>query len=90
MTCEEAEEIGRLIDAEGPECYVRLVCAEDVAGELAEVPWENPVAEVYVSPHYEPGQWKLTRHDACDVTGGETIEQAMIVSHRKCTLIAQN
>ena len=90
MTYEEAEALARLIDAEGTEHHVLLTCAEDVAGELAEVPWENPVAEIQVIYHYDPGQWKLTRHDSCDVIGGETIDQAIIVSHRDCTVIAQN
>jgi hypothetical protein len=87
MTYEEAEALAALVSDWNGNAVI-LTCAADVMYELAELDTELP--EVQVIPHYEPGQWKLTRHDACEVTGGETIGQAVIVSHRDCTVIAEN
>jgi hypothetical protein len=87
MTYEEAEALAELVSSWNGTA-VTLTCAADVMYELQELDIETP--ELQVVPHYEPGQWKLTRHDACDVTGGRTIDEALIVSHRNCTVIAEN
>lgn len=47
-------------------------------------------AGVIVIDRYEPGQWKLVRHDSCDVIGGHSIEDAIIVSHKNCTVLGEN
>jgi DNA-binding MarR family transcriptional regulator len=46
--------------------------------------------EVHVAEHYEPGQWKMIRHDRCQVTGGETPEQAVLVTHEECTVLGRS
>lgn len=92
MTCEEAGELAGLIAgwaADGS--ALELLCAQDVFGELQEFELpEEPEIQVMVPAHYEPGQWKLMRHDACDVIGGETIDQALIISHKNCTVLGEN
>ena len=80
-----------------------LLCAQDVAGELAEasvparprMPWEVDLApltgiEVVVSPDSAPGTWRLTQHDHCEVTGSEMPERSRIVTHENCTVLAEN
>lgn len=90
MSPEEAEELAGTVNGYAEAgAYVVLTCAEDVFGELNETSVRAD-AEVQVVPHYESGQWKLTLHDACDVVGGETIDQAVIVSHANCTVIGRN
>jgi hypothetical protein len=90
MTYEEAEELAALIGGWGAGgSDLTLTCAQDVFGELQEVPL-SAEPEILVIPHYEPGQWKLVRHDSCDVIGGETIDQALIVSHENCTVLGEN
>lgn len=90
MTYEEAEALAALVDDwMKNEVPVTLTCAEDVLGELNEVPL-RPDADVLTVSWYSLGQWKLTRHDSCDVTGGETIDQAVTVTHRRCDVLAQN
>jgi hypothetical protein len=91
MTYEEAEELAALVSLWNGSA-VTLTCAADVMHELEEVAQldNGEPPEVQVIPHYEPGQWKLTRHDACDVIGGYTIEDAVIVSHRNCTVLRES
>jgi hypothetical protein len=90
VTGEEAEALAGLIDGWGADgSPLTLTCAEDVMHELDEVVY-SAEPEILVIPHYEPGQWKLTRHDACTVIGGETIDQALIVSHENCTVLGRN
>lgn len=80
-----------------------LVCAQGVWEKLkasgAPVaichPWEFDVSEltgtgVIIAKGYEPGRWKLIRHDKCEVIGGETIDQALIVHHEGCAVIAEH
>jgi hypothetical protein len=80
-----------------------LTCAQDVADALADVstpapprmPWEADLTfltgiNVVVSPDAAPGTWQLLRHDHCEVIGGETPDQAMIVTHRDCTVLGSN
>lgn len=89
MIYEEVEELAGLIDGWGADgAPLTLACAQDVMFELGEVPY-SAEPEILVIPHYEPGQWKLTRHDACEIWG-QTIEDAVIVSHGRCTILAQN
>lgn len=90
MTYEEAEELAGTVNGWMAEAApVRLTCADDVFGELQETSVRAD-ADVMVVSHYEPGEWKLTLHNACDVIGGETIEQAVIVSHQHCPVVARN
>lgn len=90
MTYEGAEALAGLIDGWGADgSDLTLTCAQDVMFELGEVSY-SAEPEILVIPHYEPGQWKLTRHDACDVTGGYTIEDAVIISHKNCTVLGEN
>jgi DNA-binding MarR family transcriptional regulator len=80
-----------------------LHCAQDVWDEvrLASVPavprqpWEPDLRfftaiEVTVAEHYEPGRWKMIRHDHCQVIGGENQEQAMLVTHEECTVLGRS
>lgn len=77
-----------------------LNCAQDVWDEIRMTvppapprqPWEFDLhsltaIEVSVAEHYEPGRWKMIRHDHCQVIGGETEEQAMLVTHDECTVL---
>lgn len=91
MTAEEAEEVVALTEIWGGGRHgaLTLTCAQDVFGELQEFP-VSPDVEVLVVPWYGHGSWKLTRHDSCDVTGGRTIDEALIVSHARCTVLAKN
>lgn len=90
MTYEEAEALVSLVNGWAQDgSPLTLTCAQDVFGEIQEFPVSDEI-NVQVIPHYEPGQWKLTRHDACDVTGGYTIEDAVIISHKNCTVLARN
>jgi len=90
MTYEEAEALARLVSLWNGSA-VTLTCAADVMHELEETEYDGAEApEVQVVPWYEPGQWKLTRHDSCDVVGGKTIEDAVIVSHKNCTVLAES
>jgi hypothetical protein len=90
MTYEEAEALATLVSAWNGSA-VTLTCAADVMHELEEARLDGgEPPEVQVIPHYEPGQWKLTLHNACDVTGGYTIEDAVIVSHENCTVLGEN
>lgn len=91
MTYEEAEELAELVNSWNGSA-VTLTCAADVMHELeeaAQLDGREP-PEVQVIQHYEPGQWKLTLHNACDVIGGETIDQAVIVSHKNCAILGEN
>ena len=80
-----------------------LCCAQDVWDEIrmASVPaaprqpWEPNLhfltaVEVTVAEHYEPGQWKMIRHDHCLVTGGDEPGQAMLVTHEECTVLGRS
>lgn len=90
MTREEAEGLAAVIDSWAAEgAPMALACAQDVFYELQEAVFSAD-PDIQVIPHYEPGQWKLTLHDACDVTGGYAIGDAVIVSHKGCTVIAEN
>jgi hypothetical protein len=92
MTPGEAEELAALITrwAAGG-VALELACGQDVFGEIQEFELpDSPEIDILVPAHYESGQWKLVRHDACDVIGGETIDQAVIVTHRDCTVLVQN
>lgn len=58
-------------------------------------PWEPDLTwltgvEVHLDPACEPGWWKLTRHDACEVTGGDDTDMPMAVSHEHCTVLAES
>jgi len=92
MTYEEAEELVSLVAgwaADGSP--LTLTCAQDVFGELQEFDLtEAAEVQVMAIEQYEPGQWKLVRHDSCDVIGGATIDQALIVSHKDCTVLGEN
>lgn len=93
----------KLISAHYGTRYLKVLdCAPDVWRDLQDVALEKsqeeqhfmPVPavdlfaiEVHVQMHYRPGQWKMVRHDNCEVIGGEDPEQAMIVTHERCTLI---
>ena len=92
MTYEEADALARLVAgwaADGSP--LTLTCAQDVFYELQEIlPTEADEVQVTVIPHYEPGQWKLMRHDSCDVIGGATIDEALIISHKDCTVLGEN
>lgn len=100
MTYDEAEELARLITGWAmttaalvgtDESTLTLTCAQDVFGELQEFALpEEPEIQVMAVGHYEPGQWKLVRHDSCDVIGGQTIDEALIVSHGNCTVLGEN
>jgi hypothetical protein len=92
VTAGEAEELAALITAwAAGGVALELVCGQDVFGELQEFDLpEDPEIDILVPVHYEHGQWKLVRHDACDVIGGETIDQAVIVTHRRCTILGQS
>lgn len=80
-----------------------LQCAQDIWDALKETsapaeprrPWEPDLTfltgiNITVIPSYAPGRWKLVRHDHCEVIGGETIDQAMIVTHEDCTILAES
>jgi hypothetical protein len=92
VTPEAADELARLLREWGRAgAPLVLTCAEDVFCELQEFPLpEEPEIQVLATGRYDPGQWKLTRHDSCLVLGGETIEQAVIVTHPFCAVIARN
>jgi hypothetical protein len=94
---------GLIKEHSGTKCQKVLTCAQDVADALAHIstptpprlPWEPDLAaltgiDVVVSPDAAPGTWRLLRHDHCDVIGGETPDQAMIVTHRNCTVLGEN
>jgi DNA-binding transcriptional ArsR family regulator len=82
-----------------------LLCARDVCDEIALAlpvrpgspfaPW-MPGASVFVGidvtviDAYEPGRWKLVLHDGCEVIGGSTPGEAMIVTHRRCAVLADS
>jgi hypothetical protein len=59
------------------------------------MPWEPDLrsltaVEVTVAEHYEPGRWKMIRHDHCLVTGGDEPGQAMLVTHKECTVLGRS
>lgn len=97
------EDLIALLNAHaGTPCRKVLVCARDVWETLSAAgapvaivqPWEFDVSEltgigVIVGKGYEPGRWKLIRHDKCEVIGGETVDQALIVHHEGCAVIAE-
>ncbi|MCW2929993.1 MAG: hypothetical protein JWM19_955 [Actinomycetia bacterium] len=99
----ELDKVAGLIREHAGTMYRKtLTCAQDVAYAVASMalpvaprlPWETEISsltgiEVVVIGGYEPGQWKMTRHDHCDVIGGEDIGQAMIVSHKECTVLGE-
>lgn len=77
-----------------------LLCAQDVWADVKasvppappRMPWEVDLdlfgIQVNVIDSYEPGRWRVVRHDHCQVIGGETQEQAMLVTHEGCTVLA--
>lgn len=80
-----------------------LHCAQDVWDEIRLTtppappanPWEPDLSfftaiQVQMAEHYEPGRWKMIRHDHCQVIGGETQEQAMLVTHDECTVLGRS
>lgn len=80
-----------------------LLCARDVWEDIQRssdqvpqrMPWEADLSfftgvQVTVIDSYEPGRWKMIRHDHCEVIGGETPDQAMIVTHERCTILGES
>jgi predicted ArsR family transcriptional regulator len=99
----QARLLGLIKEHSGTRHLKVLCCAQDVWDEIrmasapapARRPWEPDLhsltaVEVTVAEHYEPGQWKMIRHDHCQVTGGETQEQAMLVTHLECTVLGRS
>lgn len=99
----QARLLGLLKEHSGTRHLKVLYCAQDVWEEvrLASIPaaprrpWEPDLrsltaVEVTMAKHYEPGQWKMIRHDHCLVIGGETQEQAMLVTHDGCTVLGRS
>jgi DNA-binding transcriptional ArsR family regulator len=84
--------------------YLKILnCAQDVWAEIRltappaqpRLPWDFDLhsltaIEVHVAEHYDPGRWKMTRHDHCQVIGGETREQAILVTHDDCTVLGES
>jgi len=75
-----------------------ITCARDVSDELAARTRENPPGfsvtwggklesllgvMVAVNPAYPPGQWRLVRHDRCEIAPGD------LIVHDNCTVIDQ-
>lgn len=96
------EVTGLIREHAGTKYRKTLTCAQDAADAVASVsapaaprqPWEANVAlltgiEVVVIGGYVPGRWKMTRHDHCDVIGGDGIDQAMIVTHKDCAVLGE-
>jgi DNA-binding Lrp family transcriptional regulator len=99
----QARVLGLIREHSGTRHLKVLWCARDVWEEiqLASVaaappmPWEPDLRslmaiQVTVAEHYEPGQWKMIRHDHCQVTGGEIPGQAMLVTHEGCTVLGRS
>ena len=99
----QARLLGLLKEHSGTRHRKVLCCAQDVWDEVRMAsalaaprqPWEPDLrsltaVEVTVAEHYEPGRWKMIRHDHCLVTGGETQEQAMLVTHKECTVLGRS
>jgi hypothetical protein len=96
MTPEEAEALTAFVLEHQPGMHYQVLSgALDVTAALAELqgkPDTGNVGLTYVTTRLakQPGWWKLTLHDACDVIGGETIDQAIIVSYKNCTVLGEN
>jgi predicted ArsR family transcriptional regulator len=99
----QARLLGLIKEHSGTRHLKVLHCAQDVWDEIRvasapaapRMPWETDLrsltaVEVTVAEHYEPGRWKMIRHDHCQVTGGETQEQAMLVTHEGCTVLGRS
>lgn len=63
-------------------------------------PWDHLVTEgderrlvalmgfkVHVVPRYQPGQWKLVKHDHCEVVCGGQPDEGTIIVHDECTVM---
>jgi len=101
MTPQELEPVLALLrEHYGTPCHKVLTCAQDVCDALAAASAHVPARRhsweflfgvaVIVSPDSPPGTWKMTRHDHCDVTGGEREEDAVMVTHRDCTILGRS
>ncbi len=79
-----------------------LQCAPDVCRALPRSPLEGyrnvspdiPASmalgiRVTMMDHYEPGRWRLIRHDRCDVIGGFDLGQAVMITHEHCTVLRE-
>jgi predicted ArsR family transcriptional regulator len=96
----QARLLGLIKEHSGTRHQKVLHCAQDVWDEVRVAsapaaprrPWEPDLRsltaiEVTVAGHYEPGRWKMIRHDHCLVTGGDEPGQAMLVTHEECTVL---
>jgi hypothetical protein len=46
--------------------------------------------QVHVIPHYQPGHWKLVKHDRCETVCGGGIDEGTIIVHDDCTVMDQH
>jgi hypothetical protein len=95
--------IAGLIRKAGPAHRKQLYAAPDVCRALqalVEGDWRDVSPDVparvalgisvIMMDHYGHGRWKLIQHDHCSQIGGETIDQAMIITHERCTVLGSN
>jgi len=65
-------------------------CRQPGHPQVTMVTWGRELVSLFavpvlVIPGYEPGRWKFTKHDHCEVAGGP--DEAAIVIHDDCTVI---
>jgi DNA-binding Lrp family transcriptional regulator len=95
--------LGLIKEHSGTRHLKELWCARDVWDEVRmasvpaapRMPWEPDLhsltaVEVHLAEHYEPGRWKMIRHDHCLVIGGDEPGQAMLVTHLECTVLGRS
>ena len=86
ITCApDVEEWVRANSVERPDPWDFLVMEGDVRRLVSLMGFE-----VHVHPDYQPGQWKMTKHDHCQVIDqgpDAATAERYIVSHEQCTVM---
>lgn len=97
------DNLARLLEEHAADtCRAVLVCAPDVweavrksgapAGIIEPLEWdvrELTQVGVIIAHGYEPGRWKLIRHDHCSGPAEPTLLGSMVVQHGECTIVAR-